>query len=653
MMHKSQSVSAKAARRLLPLLCSLLIAIAAIAPVTEGAKTASPTAQPQSGDPSIVGLWASPLFLSFIPIHVSVLPNGKVLMWGRDLTFKPSGEEVDVLGSTQTYIFDPPLNGFSAYPFNSTTNMFCSGHSFLPDGRLLVAGGHKGDDGLGEPHSNIFDYTTNTYTLGPQMNAGRWYPTTCALGNGEMLVTSGTNESGIPNPLPQVLQTNQIWRPLGGASENQPLYPMLLLAPNSKVFMTGPNSLTRYLSTAGNGSWTNVADTGTGMRDYGTAVMYDDGRILLAGGGGPTNSAQVMNLSGNFTDPADRYTVKWMPTNPMVNPRKQLNATLLPDGKVLVTGGTSIGFSDPQGAVYAAELWDPSTGQWSTLASAARPRLYHSTAVLLPDGRVLTGGGGGLHPPNHSIDEKSLEIYSPPYLFKGARPSITSAPTVANHGQQIFVGTPDATSISKVTLVRLSSVTHAFNENQRINTLSFRQATGGLNITMPGSGNLCPPGHYMMFILNANGVPSVASMIQLTVPASPSNAIDDQRYFVRQQYYDFFGRNPDQGGWTAWTNYITQCGNDAACIQDHRIITSRGFMDSSEFRRNNPGLSQPGTLEYNQEFVRQCYLVYLRRQPDSSGYNNWLNYLNNTNDEYTVIHGFIYSGEYRNRFYKP
>ncbi|HEX7998752.1 MAG TPA: galactose oxidase-like domain-containing protein [Pyrinomonadaceae bacterium] len=653
MMHKSLSVSAKTARRLLLLLCSLIIALATIAPVTEGAKTAAPPVRPQSGDPSIVGQWAAPLWLGFIPIHVSVLPNGKALMWGRDLTYDYFGNEIDVTGSTQTYLFDPAQNGFVAYPYNSTTNMFCSGHIFLPDGRLLVTGGHKGDDGLGEPHSNFFDYTTNTFSFGPLMNAGRWYPTACALGNGEALVTSGTNEFGQLNTLPQVLQTNQTWRPLTGADQGQPLYPMLLLAPNSKVFMAGPNAMARYLSTAGTGSWTDVASTNAGTRDYGTAVMYDDGKVLLAGGGAPTNSAQVINLSGNFVDPADKLTVKWMPTNPMAFPRKQLNATLLPDGNVLVTGGTSIGFTSPSGAVYAAEMWSPDTGQWSTLASAARPRLYHSTAVLLPDGRVLTGGGGGLHPPDHSIDEMSLEIYSPPYLFKGARPSITSAPAVASHGQQIFVGTPDATSISKVTLVRLSSVTHAFNENQRINTLSFRQATGGLNVTLPGSGNLCPPGHYMMFIVNSNGVPSVASIIQLTIPGSPSNAIDDQRYFVRQLYYDFFARDPDAGGWRNWTNYITQCGNDAACLQDHRIISARGFIDSSEFRRNNPALQQPGTLAYNQEFVRQCYLVFLRRQPDSSGYNAWLNYLNNTNDEYTVIHGFIYSGEYRNRFYKP
>jgi hypothetical protein len=575
-----------------------------------------------------------------------VLPNGKVLMWGRDTVFNQFGQERDANDRSQSYVFDPAVNGFTSFPLNFTTNLFCSGHSFLPDGRLFVSGGHDGSDGRGEPHTNIFDPATNTYSAGPLMNAGRWYPTNCALGNGETLVASGTDANGAPNPLPQVLQTNMTWRNLGGARENQPLYPMLLLAPTGRVFSAGPNSLTRYLSTSGAGAWIpGGIETGTGMRDYGTAAMFEDGRILLAGGGAPTNSAQTINLT---RDPA-----VWRSAGSMQFPRKQLNSTLLPDGKVLVTGGTSVGFTDPSGAVYAAELWNPDTNGWTTLASASRPRLYHSTAVLLPDGRVLTGGGGGLRPPDHSIDEPSMEIYSPPYLFRGPRPTIRSAPSVVGHGAQIFVGTPDAASISKVTLVRLSSVTHAFNQNQRINTLSFVREPTGLTVRIPASGNLCPPGHYMLFIVNSKGVPSVASMVRVTVPASPKNSIDDQRFFVRQSYYDVFNREPDEAGWNGWMNQIYLCGTDSTCTRDRRVFTAKSFMTSPEFRRNKPALSTPGTPEYNQEFVRQCYRVFLRREPDVGGYNAWLDVLNRTNDVSNVVHGFIYADEYRNRFNKP
>jgi len=203
----------------------------------------------------------------------------------------------------------------------------------------------------------------------------------------------------------------------------------------------------------------------------------------------------------------------------MAYARRQLNATLLPDGKVLATGGTSGGgFNNATGTVFAAEMWDPATGTWSTMAGMQVPRLYHSSAVLLPDGRVLSAGGGrpaaaGEEP---ATEHRDAEIYSPPYLFKGARPTITSAPTTRlGYNQTFLVGTAEATSITKVTLIRLSSSTHAFNMNQLINNLNFSQGGGGLNVTTPLNSNLCPPGHYMLFILNGNGVPSVAKIIQI------------------------------------------------------------------------------------------------------------------------------------------
>jgi hypothetical protein len=187
--------------------------------------------------------------------------------------------------------------------------------------------------------------------------------------------------------------------------------------------------------------------------------------------------------------------------------RRQLNATLLPDGKVLVTGGSSAkGFDNPAGAVHYAEMWDPVTETWSRMASYNTYRGYHSIALLLPDGRVLSSGGDY---------ESNAEIYSPPYLFKGARPVITSGPSKVSYGETFLVGNADAASIAKVSWLRLSSVTHAFNQNQRINFLRFVSAEGALSITAPSDPNLCPPGHYMLFLLNGNGVPSKAKMIQI------------------------------------------------------------------------------------------------------------------------------------------
>ena len=198
---------------------------------------------------------------------------------------------------------------------------------------------------------------------------------------------------------------------------------------------------------------------------------------------------------------------------------------MLPDGTVLVTGGTSgPGFNDPTNPVYPAELWDPATESWRTLASATVPRLYHSAAILLPDGRVLTTGGN---------DYPTPEAFSPPYLFKGARPTMSAVPSTIGYGQPFSVQTPDAANITKVTLIRITSVTHAFNENQRLSVLGFTPGAGTLDIVAPATANVAPPGHYLLFIVNGNGVPSVGSIVQLgaapgaatLTSLSPSSAV--------------------------------------------------------------------------------------------------------------------------------
>ncbi|HET6837790.1 MAG TPA: galactose oxidase-like domain-containing protein [Gemmatimonadales bacterium] len=198
----------------------------------------------------------------------------------------------------------------------------------------------------------------------------------------------------------------------------------------------------------------------------------------------------------------------------MAFPRRHLNATILPDGRVLVTGGTSgTGFSDEGRAVHAAELWDPNTGVWTRLASNSVPRVYHSTSLLLGDGRVLHTGSGDA---SGAVDHFDAEIFSPPYLFNGARPAIKSAPTAVAYGQTFSLSTSDPSTISRVTWVRLGSVTHAFDMNQRFNELSFTRVTGGLRVTAPALRNLAPPGHYLMFVLNGQGVPSVAKVVRIS-----------------------------------------------------------------------------------------------------------------------------------------
>jgi len=272
------------------------------------------------------------------------------------------------------------------------------------------------------------------------------------------------------------------------------------------VFVSGPSITTRYLDTTGTGAWTTVGDhIFQGIRDYDSMVMYEPGKVLVAGGSDPpTNTAEVIDL--NASSPA------WRAVSSMAYPRRQLNATMLPDGKVLVTGGTGGGGfsnSDPAATIYAAEEWDPATELWTTLASASVPRLYHSIAMLLPDARVLVTGGNGY---------TQTEIFAPPYLFAGARPTISSAPANVANGQTLFVGTPDAANITSVAWVRLESATHGLSMSQAIfRSTSVTQATGGINITSPSDPTV-PAGFYMLFILN-HGVPSVAKILHLGLSA--------------------------------------------------------------------------------------------------------------------------------------
>lgn len=501
--------------------CLLILFCCSLLTPTESAGISNKITEPamQSG-PEVVGQWSSVITLPIVAIHMHLLPNGKVLIWQDD------DRSPRVGGLTVAYVWDVGA-GTTTQVNNTSVNEFCSGHAFLPDGRLLVAGGHDTQDGDGIRDAFIFNSSNNSWTqTNLPMATGRWYPSAVTVGNGEIAVVSG-NEIGVGVvTTPEVWQTNSGggWRSLTNATLSLPLYPMMHLAPNGKVFVSGPDSTTRYLDTSGTGAWTTVATRVGGNREYGSAVMYDVGKVLIMGGGDPVvNTAEVIDL--NAASPA------WSSVGNMASARRQMNATILPNGKVFVTGGTTNASNEPAGQVLSSEMWSPSTGNFTTMVSAQTPRLYHSTAILLPDGRVISAGGG-----RPGTEYKNAEIFSPPYLFVSGGAAATR-PTIDSHlsksvrpGSTIFVTTPDAANISDVTLIALSSVTHTRNMNQRFNRLSFTQGMGGLNVTLPSSANACPPGTYMLFILNSNGVPSVAQLINVNSsnalpPGSPTNLV--------------------------------------------------------------------------------------------------------------------------------
>jgi hypothetical protein len=440
---------------------------------------------------SAAGSWTSPVSWPLVAIHMHLLRTGKVLVWGR-------------VGDP--YVYDPANGSFKSAPVGA--NIFCSGHAFLPDGRLLVAGGHISDN-HGLPDGHLFNPGTQSWSSTANMRDGRWYPTSTELANGQILTIAGKNEQAQQVMVPEVWSSSG-WRALTGAALILPYYPREFLAPNGKVFYAGELKTTLYLNTSGSGSWTTVGSRRYGVRDYGAAVMYLPGKILYAGGGRTTATAETIDL--NKSSPS------WQWTGSMAYPRRHLNATMLPTGEVLVTSGTrGTSFDDPGLAVHVAEIWSPATGAWRQVASNSVNRSYHSTSLLLPDGRVLHAGSGGATLPNGqpAPDQKNAEFYSPPYLFQGARPTISSAPASAAYGSSFTVSTPNASGIAKVSLIALGSVTHAFDMNQRFMWLTFTKNASGLTVQAPASRNTAPPGYYMLFILTSAGVPSKAKIIQL------------------------------------------------------------------------------------------------------------------------------------------
>jgi Domain of unknown function (DUF1929)/Bacterial Ig domain len=485
--------------------------------VLSRAATAAVTA-----DPGQAGQWGSVVNWPVVGIHVALLPNGKVLAW--DSVGDGATESFPDQTFTRATVYDPATGTQTPVNVDTGYNIFCSGFAHLTDGSLFIAGGNKDQQLNGIVKTHLFNPVTNTWSLGPDMAAGRWYPSVTPLTNGEMLITEGGPD------MPEVRRTDGSLRALSSASLNLPLYPWMDVAPDGRVFYSGPDTTLRKLDTAGGGSWQTYGQRDAINRSYGSHAVFNVGKTLVAGGGSSSNDARVIDTNGT--------TPQVSATSPMAFGRRQHNLTLLADGSVLATGGNSTGASliDMNGGVYNAERWDPATGQWTTLAAQAVTRQYHSTALLLPDGRVLSAGGGICG----TCDQvgylaKNAEIFTPPYLFKhdgsgqlAPRPQIAAAPDTVSHGTSFQIGTPDAASIARVGLLRLGSQTHSVEMEARYLPLSFTVGSGTLTATVPANMNTAVPGYYMLFIVDANGVPSVAKILMLDAstpppPPPPSN----------------------------------------------------------------------------------------------------------------------------------
>jgi hypothetical protein len=467
------------------------------APVARTSATA-PRAR-AAADPAATGSWTAPFSLTLVSIHAVMLHTGNVLLFSW-----PN----KTVGS-DAVLWNPVSGKITNIALTYQRDIFCAGMTVMSDGRVFVAGGHiyQGaiNDTQGVINTTVFDPASNAWTEGPLMSEARWYPTTMLLGDGTVITCAGTLNSGANattidhyNPA-----TNRLTTLPSTASKAMATYPRMKLT--TKGLLAWTNLATTWFLNPATATWAKgpaLHSAGRGVTD--TSVLLPGlTKIMEIGGStaaGPTATCEILDTSAG--------TLAWAPTGSMNFARLWANTVLLADGTVLVVGGGQSGsYGSP---IFTAEIYDPATGVWTAMAAQTAPRIYHSTAVLLPDGRVLSAGE------SHGSLAQTGEIFSPPYLFKGARPTISSAPGTLGYGQAFTISTPNAASISRVALVKAGSVTHSNNFDQRYVDCTFSAGSGSLSATAPPDSNHAPPGYYMLFLVNSTGVPSVASWVRVS-----------------------------------------------------------------------------------------------------------------------------------------
>jgi len=366
---------------------------------------------------------------------------------------------------------------------------------------------------------------------------------------------SGLSESGGTNTSIEIYSVSTGWSTQIGSPFTPPLYPRMHLLPNGKVFYSGSTTQSRLFDPVAK-TWSGVIATTNygGTRTYGTSVLlpltpannYKPVVMIMGGGSPSTATTELIDLSA--------ATPNWTIGPLMSQPRIEMNATILPNGKIIALGG-SLNDEDTGTASLNADLYDPATNTFSSAGQNAFARLYHSNSLLLPDGRVWFAGGN----PARGTYEQHMEIYSPAYLFNpdgtlATQPAITGVPSSGiGYGSAFQVQTPDAANISSVVLMRPGAPTHAFDMEQRLVAMNFTAGSGVLNVIAPPNGNIAPPGYYMLFILNFLGVPSVAQFVQLTpAPADqpPTGTITSPATDVtitagQSVYFSGSGSDPD------------------------------------------------------------------------------------------------------------
>jgi hypothetical protein len=516
-----------------------------------------------AGPASEVGEWDPSATVTFgvVAIHAAMLPTGKVLIF--------SYPKDPLENSTRVYLWDPendpegtnmerkdpPLWLDPKDGQMKAANIWCAGQTFTADGELVVFGGNlefpdpnatPATDYKGLNKVYTFNPFDETWTEQPDMQHGRWYPTGVRIPDGRIPILSGWDESG----LDVMNEDVEIFNPsstIGGVGSvglightgdtGEPptgeYYPHMFSMPSGKTLVVGPDQFnTWFMNTPTSNSFTWAAVQPLDQRRlWGTAVLMPtetpgvSSKVMVLGG---TNESTIHSTNTTAVFDENSAGAGWQSAPSNVIGRGHANTVLLPDGSMVEVGGgvgsdaTLAGYNEASKQFAAnpdqrqIELWDPTTKQWRLGPAQAEARAYHSTALLLPDGRVMSAGDdyNGAGGPNTGIQSDTAEIYEPPYLHKGPRPSITSVQQTIGFGNDFAVQTPD-NNVTKATLMAPSAVTHAVDMNQRFVALQVSRHDHCVQLKAPANGRVAPPGWYMLFLLNDQGVPSKAKWVKL------------------------------------------------------------------------------------------------------------------------------------------
>lgn len=483
-------------------------------------------------DLQFVGSWSSVTDWPLIATGAANLPDGRVVGWSSQTPDTFTGKEENTHGT----IYDPLTNSFTSTN-SSSHDMFCAGVSMLEDGSVFIAGG-------GQTVSSTSLFSNGAFNEIDPMVLTRWYPTSTTLSSGQVLTSLGT----LAAPYSERWTDGEGWDLLANVNLQNVLnedsiayrdwYPALNVAPDGSLFHPGhmPELFSVHLDQENSVHSHGERNGGDSARLYNTSVMYDVGKLLFAGGGdqSTTNAAYTMDINGS--DPVVTTI------DSMTHKRAMQNSVVLPNGEVLIIGGNTSGiqFSD-EGTVLEPEMWNPETGQWRVMAPHDRPRNYHSTALLLKDGRVLATGGGlcGGCPTNH----QNGETFTPPYLYD-AQGELKARPQIAGGGDEAYPGDSlvlqGSDDMVRFNLLRLVAITHHHSTDQRLVPADFtKTGTGQYRLDLNSNGNVLLPGYYWVFGLDVNGTPSEGHTVQIKVAPENEAVLDNaQLPNVLYEYYE-------------------------------------------------------------------------------------------------------------------